>query len=119
MFQIIVPKKRAAILIDRLMVALKKAIEEEAEAAQGVSDGSVKSTYTLRPEDAVRTVHTFGFFLRMRNAKASRVLFEKSLNINRICSVRYHDSCVNLNAMGGLVALLNTYLHAFVEAIML
>lgn len=60
--QIIVPKKRAAILIDRLMVALKKAIEEEAEAGQGVSDGSAKTTYTLRPEDAVRTVHIFSFF---------------------------------------------------------
>lgn len=43
------------------MVALKKAIEEEAETGQGVSDGSAKSTYSLRagPEDAVRTVHTF------------------------------------------------------------
>lgn len=45
------------------MVALKKAIEEEAEAGQGVSDGSAKSTYTLRPEDAVRTVHIFLLFI--------------------------------------------------------
>lgn len=56
------------------MVALKKAIEEEAEAAQGVSDGSAKSTYTLRPEDAVRTVHTFGFFCAcVKQICASRV----------------------------------------------
>lgn len=59
------------------MVALKKAIEEEAEAAQGVSDGSAKSTYTLRPEDAVRTVHIFGFLCAcVRSIYASRPLFK-------------------------------------------
>lgn len=76
--QIIVPKKRAAILIDRLMVALKKAIEEEAEAGQGVSDGSAKTTYTLRPEDAVRTVHTlFLLLLRMRKTSVLYVTCER------------------------------------------
>lgn len=45
------------------MVALKKAIEEEAEAGQGVGDGAGKSTYTLRPEDAVRTVHMLLFLI--------------------------------------------------------
>lgn len=59
MLQIIVPRKRAAILIDRLMVALKKAIEEEEAAAgtgQAGGSGSKTAKYSLTPEDAVRTV---------------------------------------------------------------
>lgn len=54
--QIVVPKKRTAILLDRLMVALKKAIEEEANGQNGADATGKTNTYSLRPEDAVRAV---------------------------------------------------------------
>lgn len=53
----IVPKKRTAMLVDRLMVALKEAIDEE-EAQMGntiVEEPPMTKSFVLSPED-VRTV---------------------------------------------------------------
>ncbi|KAK9883716.1 hypothetical protein WA026_001903 [Henosepilachna vigintioctopunctata] len=53
----IVPKKRTAMLVDRLMVALKEAIdEEEAQMANSIIDNPSRTKpYALSPED-VRTM---------------------------------------------------------------
>ncbi|KAL3272895.1 hypothetical protein HHI36_014355 [Cryptolaemus montrouzieri] len=53
----IVPKKRTAMLVDRLMVALKEAIdEEEAQMANTIIDNTSRTkSYALSPED-VRTM---------------------------------------------------------------
>lgn len=48
-YPMIVPKKRAALLIDRLMVALQKAIENE----EGRGLGSRTKNYSLRSEDGM------------------------------------------------------------------
>ena len=46
----IVPKKRTALLVDRLMVALQQAIEEE-EAANRVDGPPLTDGYSLSPEE--------------------------------------------------------------------
>ncbi|GJQ76070.1 hypothetical protein Trydic_g6976, partial [Trypoxylus dichotomus] len=59
----IVPRKRAALLVDRLMVALQKAIEEEEQANRELEAGIGKSkAYGIRPEDAVRSVRSPRYF---------------------------------------------------------
>ncbi|XP_063916784.1 uncharacterized protein LOC135132588 [Zophobas morio] len=49
-YPMIVPKKRTALLVDRLMVALQQAIEEE-EAANRVDGPPLTDGYSLSPEE--------------------------------------------------------------------
>lgn len=50
----IVPKKRTALLLDRLLVALQKAIDEE--EIREAEEVAARQKNNIRPEDAVRTV---------------------------------------------------------------
>lgn len=59
----IVPKKRAALLFDRLMVALQKAIDEE-EEREANEVASRKNNYSIRPEDALRRVLIILFWIK-------------------------------------------------------
>lgn len=54
-YPMIVPKKRAAMLIDRLMVALQKAIDEEEEERAREHQLRTKNMM-LKPEEAVRSM---------------------------------------------------------------
>ncbi|CAH1376886.1 hypothetical protein MTP99_018301 [Tenebrio molitor] len=49
-YPMIVPKKRTALLVDRLMVALQQAIEEE-EAANRVDGPPLTDSFSLSPEE--------------------------------------------------------------------
>lgn len=55
-YPMIVPKKRAAMLIDRLMVALQKAIDEEEEEEAAREHQLRTKNMLLKPEDAVRSM---------------------------------------------------------------
>ncbi|KAI4456311.1 calpain-7 [Holotrichia oblita] len=55
-YPLIVPRKRAALLVDRLMVALQKAIEDEEQSRELESALGRSKAYGIRPEDAVRSV---------------------------------------------------------------
>lgn len=56
----IVPKKKTALLVDRLMVALQQAIEEE-EAANRIDGPPLANSFSLSPEE-VRKVSIFRLF---------------------------------------------------------
>ncbi|KAK4873822.1 hypothetical protein RN001_013182 [Aquatica leii] len=62
-YPMIVPKKRAALLLDRLMVALQKAIEEEEEPSNVLLQGPSRSTFRtddVRSMDLQRRGHQGG-----------------------------------------------------------
>lgn len=60
----IVPKKRTALLVNRLMVALKEAIDEEQKEYAGNKDYLSKTYADMTPED-IRSVsrQLFRFFI--------------------------------------------------------
>lgn len=55
----IVPRKRAALLVDRLMVALQKAIEEEEEARELEGAFGKSKAFPGGAEAAVRSVRNW------------------------------------------------------------